>query len=130
MPNVNDAFPGKYLKAADLGEKQPVVTISHVDWEDVGQGAEKARKPVAYFTGTTKGVVLNKTNAMMIADIAGDPDTDNWAGTRVKLVAVEVELQGKVVMGIRVRKPSPNGNAKPKPAPEPVEAPDSDDIPF
>ena len=55
---ANDVFPGKYLKASDLNGHEPVVTIDRVEMEDVGDG----RKPVVYFKGKEKGLVMNKTN--------------------------------------------------------------------
>ncbi len=130
--NVNDAFPSRYLKAADLGDAQPVLTIRDVKMEDVGKGAQKDRKPVVYFLDKEKGLVLNKTNASMIQKIVGSPDTDNWVGEKIKLKAVEVEFQGDVVNAIRVAPPK-NGHIAPpaaRPTSQPVETPDSDDIPF
>ena len=103
--NVDTAFPSRYLKAADLGTSRPVLTISEVLMEDIGKGASKDRKPVVYFQGKDKGMVLNKTNAAMIKKITGTPDTDEWTGRQICLAAVEVEFQGDVVMAIRVREP-------------------------
>lgn len=34
--NVNQAFPSQYLKEADVGESEPVVTIERVELEEVG----------------------------------------------------------------------------------------------
>lgn len=135
--NINDAFPSNYLKASDLGETQPVVTIDRVEVEPVGRGREM--KPVIYFAGKQKGMVLNKTNSKKIAEIAGSPDTDDWHGVAVKLFATEVDFQGETVEAIRVKNPKANG-ARPAsrpvvPPPPPVEELPSyditdDDIPF
>ena len=113
--NINDAFPSNYLKASDLGEAQPVVTIDRVEVEAVGRGKEM--KPVICFAGKTKGMVLNKTNSKKIAEIAGSNDTDDWHGVQVKLYATEVDFQGETVEAIRVKSP-----AKPK-APARASAP-------
>ncbi len=99
--NINDAFPSNYLKASDLGEAQPVVTIDRVEVEPVGRGKEM--KPVLYFTGKQKGMVLNKTNSKKIAEIASSPDTDDWHGVAVKLFATEVDFQGETVEAIRIK---------------------------
>lgn len=122
--NINDAFPSNYLKASDLGESQPVVTIDRVEVEPVGRGKEM--KPVIYFAGKQKGMVLNKTNSKKIAEIAGSHDTDDWHGTQVKLFATEVDFQGETVEAIRVKAATA---AKPKPRPV-VEEHEVDEVPF
>ena len=124
--NINDAFPSNYLKASDLGEAQPVVTIDRVEVEPVGRGKEM--KPVIYFAGKQKGMVLNKTNSKKIADIAGSPDTDDWHGIQIKLFATEVDFQGETVEAIRIKSPLV-AKAKPKPAPVDVDV-DLEEVPF
>ncbi len=103
--NINSAFPSKYLKAdADVDEDGIVVTIKLVKVENVGQGARAEQKPVVYFDEVDKGLVLNKTNATFIVSIAGDDDTDGWKGTKIRLIATDVEYAGDLVRGIRVRR--------------------------
>ena len=129
--NINNAFPSAYLKASDLGETQPVVSIDRVEVEPVGR--DKDMKPVIYFAGKTKGMVLNKTNSRKIAEIAGSPDTDDWRGVQIKLFATEVDFQGETVEAIRVKAPFQKIAAKKPvpPPPEPEYAPiTDDDIPF
>jgi hypothetical protein len=100
MPNINSMFPSKYLKADDLGQHRPIVTISHVKLAEVGQDGEK--KPVCFFEGKGKGLVLNKVNAETIAGLVGSFDIDDWPGHRIRLYATKVEFGGKRVPGIRV----------------------------
>jgi len=126
MPNVNDMFPSQYLRASDLGGQQPVVTIARVTLEPVGQ--EKQMKPVMYFEGKTKGMVLNKTNSKKIAELAASADTDDWTGVQVKLYATEVEYQGETMEGLRVRSPLAR-EARPA-APVLRAAVPDDEIPF
>lgn len=133
--NINSAFPSKYLKASDLGEAQPVVTIDHVAMEEVGQKKEK--RPVLYFQGKDKGVVLNRTNSNKIVEILGSADTDEWEGQRIKLYASTTSFAGEEVECIRVKaagngKASPIKMSKPAPEPEPEPAEEfaSDEIPF
>lgn len=133
MPNINDAFPSNYLKASDLKGAQVVVTIDRVEFEEVGR--DKEEKPVIYFTGKTKGVVLNKTNARKITEITGSAITEEWRGHAVVLYPTETEFAGETVECIRVK---PVAKAKmsrmtPAPPPPPVDhgAPiDDDDVPF
>jgi hypothetical protein len=85
-------------------------------------------KPVLYFQGKDKGMVLNKTNSHMIASLTGSKDTDDWTGCQIRLYATETEFAGEMVECIRVKA----AGSKPKPKPEPVEVTDdeSSDIPF
>ncbi len=128
--NANDAFPSAYLKASDLGTNQPVVTIDHVGYEPVGR--DKEMKMVVYFQGKEKGVVLNKTNSKKITEIAGTPETDDWAGTKIRLFATTTEFGGETVECIRVKAPGVAQKPKPKPEPEPEYAgvAADDEIPF
>lgn len=133
--NINDQFPSKFLKAADLDGKQIVVTIKDCLVEAIGED----RRPVLYFVGKDKGVVLNKTNANNIGDAYG-PDTEEWTGKKVVLYTAYVDFQGKSMEAIRIRKPKDSelGNsAKPDAraaVPPQFEAGDpgigDDDIPF
>lgn len=133
MANIGDAFPSNYLKASDLKGSQPVVTIDRVEFEPVGR--QKEMKPVLYLVGKEKGIVLNKTNASNITNLAGTPETDEWPGVRIRLYATNVEFQGESVEAIRIKAAPPHGNgAKPAaPPPPPVVEdvqPDDNDIPF
>lgn len=132
--NINSAFKGNYLKQADLGGKRIAVTIDRVAVEDVGGDNGKEEKPVLYFRGHERGLVLNRTNADEITAIVGDPETDRWAGAKVVLyVDPNVKYAGKRVGGIRVMA-MPNGS-RPAPPPPPAEVVEDfkasdDDVPF
>lgn len=124
MPNINEAFPSNYLKAADLKGASPVVTMDRVDMEDVGQSKE--RKAILYFVGKDKGLILNKTNANKIIELTGTPITEEWQGCQIRLYSATVEFQGAPVEAIRVKAVSvkPRG---PKVTPKPVAPPPPDD---
>ncbi len=126
--NINTAFPSNYLKASDLGDAQPVVTISHLKMEPIGK--DKEIKPVLYFKGKDKGVVLNKTNAKKITQLLGSDDTDSWEGCKVRLFATETEFGGETVECIRVKAVGNTAPAKPKPEPVVTPDDDNDSIPF
>lgn len=140
MANIDDAFPSNYLKASDLKGTQPVVTIDRVEFEPIGR--QREMKPVLYFVGKEKGVVLNKTNANKIAELCGARDTDEWTGFQIKLFATHVEFQGEQMEGIRVKAAPPRAaqarqSAPPPPPPPPAREPGDDtepltedDIPF
>lgn len=112
--NINDQFPSKFLKAADLDGKNILVTIKDCMVETIGED----KRPVLYFAGKEKGVVLNKTNATNISEAYG-PDTDEWTGKKVMLYTAFVDFQGKSMESIRIRKPKDSelngGSNKPEP---------------
>ncbi len=98
--NINEAFPSKWLKAADIKGRPPVaVVISNITMEEVGD--DNGLKPVVYFQGKEKGVVLNKTNGAMIANTYG-PETDGWIGKTILLRCEAVPFKGQIVDSIRV----------------------------
>jgi hypothetical protein len=67
---ASDAFPSRYQQTATIKAKGPIIaTISHVEMDEVGQGADQQRKPVLYLEGE-KPMVLNRTNFEILADCA------------------------------------------------------------
>ena len=123
--NINTAFPSNYIKASDLNGSAVPVTIREVKVEEVGR--TKDRKPVVYFLGKEKGLVLNRTNSKKIAEIAGSPDTEDWGGTVIAIYPTETEFGGETVECIRVKAPKA---AKPVPPPPPPADEPPDDIQF
>lgn len=98
--NINEAFPTKYVRAADLQNQRHTLTIANVVME------EGIDKPIVYFQGRQKGMACNKTNAMMIAQLYG-ADTNRWIGQQVELYIAQVLFEGKFVPAIRVQAPQP-----------------------
>jgi hypothetical protein len=105
---VSEAFPSKYLSAADLNGQNVRVVMQNVEIEKVGEDM----KPVLYFRGKNKGLALNKTNSKTIADVYGD-EMDDWNGSELILFPVMTDFQGKQVEAIRVRAPQPKDNKAP-----------------
>mgnify|MGYP001581960348 CR=1 FL=1 len=110
--NINDQFPSKYLKASDLKGREVTVTIARIEMEALAQGEKP--KPVLYFVGKEKGVVMNKTNAMNLAAGYG-PETEDWLNMPVVLFPVWTDFQGKSVEAIRIR-PAPRQPVQRQPA--------------
>ena len=71
--------------------------ISHVEMEQLGTDS----KPVLYFAGKQKGLVLNKTKAQTLAS-AFSPETDGWAEKEVAIYPTKVSFQGQMVDAIGV----------------------------
>jgi hypothetical protein len=103
---MSDLFPSKYVKAADLNGKHITLTIKELRVEEMGHGSEKERKAVIYFERATKGLVLNRTNAMIIASLYGD-ESDDWRGCRITIYPTKVRAFGSMQDAIRVREEIP-----------------------
>lgn len=112
--DINDVYQSgaEYLKAADLQGRDAVVTIETVQPEDL----REEKKLVCYFQKREKALVLNKTNALVIADAYG-PETDAWIGRQITLYPTTTFFDGRNVPCIRVRIPAAAGVA-------------DDDVPF
>lgn len=122
---ISNAFPSEFLKAADLQGRNVRVLMSHVEMRDIGGD----HKPILFFQGKDKGMVLNKTNANNIALVYGD-DTDDWHGKEIVLFEAMVDFQGKTVAAIRARAPQAK-DRQPVPQQQPAQRDDmSDEIPF
>ncbi len=115
--DVFASFPSKYLKAQDLPGPTPV-TIDEVRLEVVGTDGEDP-KPVVYFQGAKKGLVLNVTNANTIVDICGSSESEDWKGQKIVLYRTKTDFGGKRVDCIRIEDPA-----------TPPQEPGSDDVPF
>lgn len=136
---LNEAYPGNFLKAADLNGQSVTVTIQSVTLEELGKGRDAESKLIIAFAGKDKKLICNKTNARTIEKLYGD-ETDNWVGKRITIAPREVEFQGDMVWAIRVslQNPgAPQAPAKPttrqqsRPAPRPELEPEHDpDVPF
>ena len=120
--NLSEIYQSKYLRAADLDGKEVTVEIEKVVMETFP--GEERPKPVLIFKGRDKGLVLNVTNARVIAKHYGD-ETRDWAGRTVVLISREVDFKGDTVEAIRIKVPIVE-------APQPVkaEAPLDDAVPF
>jgi len=130
---MSEAYPSKYLKAEDLQNQRLVVTISHITMEEIGEEGKKDNKPVVYFQGKQKGLVLNKTNAGQISYMYGD-ESDLWADKQVELYTMIVSFQGRQVPAIRIAPPAgfkmestPMPDGRPTSATPPAQSSDLDD---
>jgi hypothetical protein len=95
---ISSAFPSEFLRAQDLQGRSVNVVIDRVELRDIGGDP----KPVVFFMGKTRGLVLNKTNALELGNYYGN-ETDAWQGQPVQLYPAKVLYQGRQVDAIRVR---------------------------
>jgi hypothetical protein len=99
---LDSLYPSNFLKGSDLQGKTVNAKIREVKIEELGRDRE--RKPVMYFHGTDKGLVMNKTNATMIGNHYGQRIAD-WFGKDITLFATWVDFAGKSTLAIRVAVP-------------------------
>jgi hypothetical protein len=102
----SDAFPSKWITAADLYGRPMIVKVKSVEMCELKSPDGKTQnKPVARFHNQEKGLVLNKVNFDTIADILG-ADTDDWSGGEIELYPDKTHMGGKQVDCVRVRPPA------------------------
>jgi hypothetical protein len=107
VATVEDFFPSRFLKAADLGGKEITVTIDRVESDVFEQDGRKQPKPVIHFKEAgIKPMVSNKTNYLMIAAACGKDDKD-WPGKRVILYPDLVPFKGILTDAVRVKRAPP-----------------------
>jgi hypothetical protein len=96
--NIDQAFPSTWLKNSDLNGRAVRLTMKEVVLEEVGDD----HKPVLYFQGAKKGLVLNKINSASIASAYGQ-ETDGWNGKTIEVYPDMTIFGGKPTPCIRVR---------------------------
>jgi hypothetical protein len=127
----SDAFPGKYLRAADILDREVPVVLAGLKHEEMADGELKW---VLYFEGKTRGLVLNRTNWDALEEAHGD--SDDWRGKSAVLFTIKTkDPSGKTVDGIRIKVPKQQtATARPmlKSVKQQSEDPaaDMDEIPF
>ena len=136
MPSMDDIYGGDALKAEDFPQnKRVLLTVERVSERTLkardGKGEE--RKLALHFHGREKVLLLNVTNANMMAEISGSRDYDNWPGNRVTLYRTMTDFGGKRVPALRLDHPPVVQTQAPPPPPvDPGYEPDAgdDETPF
>jgi hypothetical protein len=106
---VSQLYPRRFATGEDLAGKTPTLPVRTVTMEKVGP----VRKPVIWFHGAQKGIVLTASLARDIRDILGD-DTDGWINQPVTLHTKRIVIDSRVCWSIRASSAAP---ATPPPAP-------------
>lgn len=85
--NIDELFPSKYLRAADLQGRAVAVRIRDVVLVEFFDNETKSmtKKPVMYCEGKEKGIVLSKSLSFQIADILHSKNTGEWIDHEVVL---------------------------------------------
>jgi hypothetical protein len=122
MPKLSEIIESKYLKKEDVGAGKVAVVQRNVAM----QGQPEDLKYCVVFEEFKKPLVLNSTNAHLLAEICGSDDTDDWCGQKVVLYNdPNIMYAGRRTGGIRVRA---RKQATPAPKPAPVREPGEDDV--
>jgi len=101
--HVSLMFPSEYLCAADLQGQDFTLMIAVVEQKSLRMDdGTMEPKWILSFQGAQKKMVLNKTNAKMIASIHGK-DSDDWLQKEVTLYPTTCQSFGETVECIRVR---------------------------
>jgi hypothetical protein len=118
MADATSFFPSKWLSASDLkGRTVRARTIpgDPIRKEEIGNES----KPVLYFVGFKKGLVLNKTNNENLIKFLG-AETELWGDNEIELYIVRVPYKGEEVDAIRVRSPETPAETKQSPPQEEI----------
>ena len=117
----------RFLKKEDCGDGILVTIRGDVTQENVAaEGAPAEEKTCLHFEEVDKPLVLNSTNAQIIAGIAGSPNTENWNGAKIVLYHdPAISFGGKVVGGVRARAPRLARPSQPS-----ASQAGNDDVPF
>jgi hypothetical protein len=101
-----------HISAQVLGGKPFNLTIRTIEDEEFfdPDSQQKEVKPVVYFSGTSKGLILSPTNRKKLQTMFGD-DKTNCIGRRVKLGCVEVKAFGKIQEVVRILPADEPGSA-------------------
>ena len=102
---TNPNYLGTYTfeEGKDIVVKVKDVKIEMI--QDPKGGSEE--KPVMYFEGNIKPLILNTTNMKTIEKVTGTPYLDEWAGKKLQLCVAPVSAFGSMTTGVRVREFAP-----------------------
>jgi hypothetical protein len=86
VTDFDQLYPGRFLKAGELGDTKPTLTIDEVFIEELEGDKGKKWKGVVKFSDSDKEWALNKTNGICLREMFGR-SLPEWKGHRVTLFA-------------------------------------------
>ncbi len=103
---VSEHFSGNFLKTDDVTRQGSLFQIISIEVDKVGKDEKWVARLASAITGEEmKGLPLNKTNALELAEAYGD-DSDDWSGKNIIVYQDKTMFDGKRVACIRVRIPT------------------------
>ena len=110
--DLNSFFPSNWLTLADVTD--PVtVDISMATAKTMPDGTNKC---AIHFPNDMKPMVLNKTNFLEVAKIAGTKNAADWTGVKIEVYRTTTSYLNDTVPCLRIRQP-PHGGGEPAPRP-------------
>src|SRR5438045_98513 len=112
--HIDELKNSRFQKKEDC-DRPITVIIDHLDKRNVAELGEKPEfKWCLFFRNGIKPMVLNSTNAQLIARLLGSKNSDDWIGKDIELYHdPNVTYAGELVGGIRVRKAQQKTDAAP-----------------
>lgn len=93
----------KFVSGDMIADQTVKMTIRAVELEKLSGPNGESEKPLIYFQGTKKPLILNATNAKKLAKALGR-ETTAWHGAKIELYSEEVKAFGKVSNVVRIGK--------------------------
>lgn len=117
--NIFSSDMFEYLCAEMLPtDGRPVsLTIANVIQDTVAGPRGESNKVIMTFVERPKKLILNKTNARVLARSLGN-ETNDWRGAVVTLGVEDVKVGRNTVPSIRIKSATPKATAKPATKPE------------
>lgn len=81
-------YPGRFLKAGELGDRKVTLAITSVDTEELEGDKGKKVKGILSFEKTPRQLALNRTNGTCLREMFGR-NPQAWVGKRVAFFAGE-----------------------------------------
>ncbi len=110
MVNFNTLKNSKFLTKEDVTPDVLVTVATCIEQNVAMESQPVEMKYTLTFQELEKPLVLNFTNASLMAGITGREDTEDWIGAKVVLYNdPTIMFAGKMTGGIRVRAPQQSG---------------------
>jgi hypothetical protein len=106
--DMRTVFPSPWYSASDFDGVGKEFTIGNIMMQQVA--AEF--KPVMYFNGVEKALVLNPTNNKLLIAMFG-PDSKEWTGKKVVLYSFTAMFGGQPQLRLGVRAADESGRTPP-----------------
>lgn len=121
--DLRTMFDSQYLGAWDLQGRDAIVTIDKIVGAEItGDGGKTSKKPLIYFVGKKKPLILNKTNLKALHGMYGTFKASGLVGKRVTLFATTCRgAAGGTVDCVRIRPVIPKGKDTSEALDQPVD---------
>ena len=117
MTRFHDIVPTKYICFEDLRGQDVTVTVRAFTAEKMFANGKQQTRPVRYFEGKAKGMVVNATINDTLTALYG-PELEGWVGKRITIYPTTDDRGGQERMVVRVRPTVPPAKPAQKPAAE------------